>query len=83
MGVSFTIYAATLFLTRPIIGKLAHKIGTSKVVLRGMILLMTALFLLVKAHSIYAFLAAVLYLVISSKGILPAKNKSILDSEAV
>lgn len=54
----FTIYAATLFLARPITGKLADKIGTSKVVLPGMIFLMTALFLLVKALSIYAFLAA-------------------------
>lgn len=79
VGVFFTIYAATLFLTRPITGKLADKIGTSKVVLPGIIFLMTALFLLVKAHSIHAFLAASVFYGIGFGSIQPILNALVVS----
>ncbi len=79
MGLFFTIYAVTLFLTRPITGKLADKIGTLKVVLPGMIFLMTALFLLVKSHSIYDFLAASVFYGIGFGSIQPILNALVVS----
>jgi MFS family permease len=58
IGLFFSLYALTLFLTRPVTGKLADRIGTAKVILPGMICIMAALFLLVKASSLPVFLAA-------------------------
>lgn len=62
IGSFFIVYAFALLVTRTFSGKAADRIGTTKVVVPGMVLLILALMILMEAHSLNLFLiAAVLY----------------------
>lgn len=62
IGNFFIVYAFALLVTRTFSGKAADRIGATKVVVPGMVLLILALVLLIEAHSLTLFLvAAVLY----------------------
>ncbi len=62
IGSFFTIYALTLALARPVCGRLADKIGFDFIIVPGIILVSSAMFLLYFASSIQWFwLAAIFY----------------------
>lgn len=62
IGSFFIVYAFALLMTRTFSGKAADRIGTTKVVVPGMVLLIVALVILMEAHSLNLFMvAAVLY----------------------
>lgn len=79
IGLFFSIYAITLFLTRPVTGKLADSIGTAKVILPGMVFLMAALFIIVKAASLKSFLIASVFYGIGFGSVQPILNALIVS----
>jgi MFS family permease len=79
IGIFFTVYAATLFLTRPITGKLADRIGTAKIILPGMVFLMAALFFIVNAVSLTSFLIASVFYGIGFGSIQPILNALVVS----
>ncbi|ODA41879.1 MFS transporter [Desulfosporosinus sp. BG] len=62
ISIFFIVFAAALFITRPTTGKIADRIGASKVILPGLVLIIISLLLLTKSTSLLMFLVAgVLY----------------------
>jgi MFS family permease len=58
MGTFFTIYAVTMIFTRPLIGKLADKFGTVKVIIPSMLCFATAVLIISFSRSLPMFLLA-------------------------
>ena len=58
IGFFFTIYAGTLLITRPVIGRLSDKYGTVKVVIPAMAAFACAFYLLSSASNIFMFFLA-------------------------
>ena len=58
ISIFFIVFAAALFLTRPTTGKIADRIGATKVILPGLVLLIISLLLLSKSTSLLMFLVA-------------------------
>ncbi len=58
IGYFFTIYAATLLVTRPLVGKLTDKIGYSRVILPAMLFFALSFVLISFASSLWMFLLA-------------------------
>ena len=56
IGIFFTVYALVLLLGRPIIGKMADRYGAQKFLVPGMLLIVVALLILVKASTLPMFL---------------------------
>lgn len=71
IGPFFSVYALTLLLTRPLVGKMADRYGFTKMILPGMVFLSIALFLLFLAHSMSDFLWAAIFYGIGYGAILP------------
>lgn len=58
IGLFFTVYAATMLFTRPIIGKLSDKIGVWRVLLPALLCFSFAFLIISVANNIYMFLLA-------------------------
>lgn len=78
IGSFFIVYAFALLMTRTFSGKAADRIGTTKVVVPGMILLIVALIILMEAHSLNSFLAAAVLYGLGFGSIQPVLNALVI-----
>ena len=58
IGIYFTVYACTLLLTRPLIGKLSDKFGVIKILFPAMVCFMAAYWLISFASALWMFILA-------------------------
>jgi MFS family permease len=72
MGLFSTIYAITMIFTRPMIGKLADKYGTVKVVIPSMVFFAASFLLISTASSLWMFLFAAFIAAFGYGGSQPA-----------
>jgi len=70
----FIVFAAALFITRPVTGKMADRIGATKVILPGLVLLIISLLLLTKSTSLLMFLVAGVFYGLGYGSVQPVLN---------
>ncbi|GBG55360.1 MFS transporter [Sporomusaceae bacterium FL31] len=78
IGSFFIVYAFALLMTRAFSGKAADRIGTTKVVVPGMVLLIVALIILMEAYSLNLFLAAAVLYGLGFGSIQPVLNALVI-----
>jgi len=79
IGSFFIVYAFALLMTRTFSGKAADRIGTTKVVVPGMVLLIAALVILMEAHSLNLFMAAAVLYGLGFGSIQPVLNALVIS----
>lgn len=78
IGSFFVLYAFALLLTRTFSGRVADRLGMTRVVVPGMVLLVLALVLLMKAASLGAFMVAAIFYGLGFGSIQPVLNALVI-----
>jgi MFS family permease len=79
IGLFYVVYAALLLLTRPTTGRIADRMGPTKVILPGMALITAAFFLLFKASFLPMFLLAGALYGLGMGSVLPVLNTLVIN----
>ncbi|NLO96893.1 MAG: MFS transporter [Peptococcaceae bacterium] len=78
VGLFYVVYALLLLLTRPTTGRIADRMGPSKVILPGMLFITASFLLLFKAPSLPMFLWAAAFYGLGMGSVLPALNTLVI-----
>ena len=78
IGLFYVVYALLLLITRPTTGKIADRMGPTKVILPGMLFITAAFLILFQASSLSMFLWAAALYGLGMGSVLPALNTLVI-----